>query len=72
MILTIQTFYFRVIIIIKRKHFAIVDNGCTIGVCPPCAKVRGYSQDDLLEGVNIVGSTAIHEPVAQGAAILSF
>lgn len=50
----------------------VINNGCPIGVCPPCASVRGYTQDDFLEGVTIVGSTAIHEPVKQGAAVLTF
>ncbi|HEY5703208.1 MAG TPA: DsrE family protein [Gammaproteobacteria bacterium] len=48
------------------------DSGCTILVCPPCAKVRGYSQEDLLEGVVITGSGAMHELIKQGAATLSF
>ncbi|MGQ8335315.1 DsrE family protein [Sunxiuqinia sp. A32] len=50
----------------------VVENGCEIGVCPPCAKVRGYDQDSLLEGVQIVGSVFIHERVKEGAALLSF
>jgi predicted peroxiredoxin len=41
-------------------------------VCPPCAKVRGYSQDDLLDGVTIAGAPAMLEVVKQGAATLSF
>ena len=48
------------------------DSGCTILVCPPCAKVRGYSQEDLLDNVIIMGSSAIHELIKQGAATLSF
>jgi predicted peroxiredoxin len=48
------------------------DAGSTILVCPPCAEVRGYSQDDLLEGVVITGSGAMHELIKQGAATLSF
>ena len=48
------------------------DSGCTILVCPPCAKVRGYSQADLLDGVVITGSGAMHELIKQGAATLSF
>jgi len=48
------------------------DNGCTIMVCPPCAEVRGYSQDDLLEGVVIIGSGGMHELIKQGAATLCF
>ncbi|RIJ47393.1 peroxiredoxin [Maribellus luteus] len=50
----------------------VFSNGCSISVCPPCAKVRGYSEEDLVEGVKIVGSVAIHERVKEGAALLSF
>ena len=46
--------------------------GGTILACPPCAKVRGYSEEDLLDGVVITGSGAIHELIKQGAATLSF
>ena len=52
-----------------RKVF---DSGCTVSVCPPCTKVRGYSQEDLMDGVVIVGSIAIHEPIKEGAAVLTF
>ena len=48
------------------------DNGCTIMVCPPCAEVRGLSQDDLFDGVVIVGSGAMHELIKKGAATLCF
>ena len=50
----------------------VINSGCPVGVCPPCASMRGYTQEDFLEGVTIVGSTAIHEPVKQGAAVLTF
>lgn len=50
----------------------VIDKGCSIGVCPPCIKVRGYSEEDLIDGVTVVGSTAIHEPVKEGAAVLTF
>ena len=46
--------------------------GGKILVCPPCAKVRGYSEEDLLDGVVITGSGAIHELIKNGAATLSF
>ena len=39
---------------------------------PPCAKVRGYSEADLLDGVVITGSGAMHELIKQGAATLCF
>lgn len=50
----------------------VLNNGSKVGVCPPCAKVRGYSEKDLLDGVDIVGSIAIHEPIMEGAAALTF
>ena len=50
----------------------VIDHGCSIGICPPCATVRGYSERDFIDGVTIVGSTAIHEPVKEGAAVLTF
>jgi len=56
----------------KEMIQKVRDSGCRILVCPPCAKVRGYSQEDLLEGVVITGSGAMHELIKQGAAALSF
>lgn len=56
----------------KEMIQKVLDSGCTIGVCPPCAKVRGYAEHDLIEGITIVGSSAIHEPIKQGAAALTF
>lgn len=54
----------------------MVDNLMTHGgrvlVCPPCAKVRGYAQEDLLDGVVLAGSAAMHEVIKQGAATLCF
>ena len=50
----------------------VIDSGSPICVCPPCAKVRGYSEEDLLDGVKLIGSVVIHDQVKQGAATLSF
>jgi len=57
---------------IKEMIQKVLDNGCQIGVCPPCAKVRSYEQEDLIDGVTVVGSAFIHERVKEGAALLSF
>ena len=46
--------------------------GGTIWACPPCVKARGYTQDDFIDGVKIVGASAMHERLAAGAASLSF
>jgi len=47
-------------------------NGGRVIVCPPCAKVRGYAAENLIDGVTIAGSAAMLEVVKQGAATLSF
>lgn len=50
----------------------VVSNGGKILACPPCAKVRGYSEDDLIAGVTVAGAPAMLEVIKQGAATLSF
>jgi predicted peroxiredoxin len=54
----------------------MIDNfrskGGHVLACPPCLKVRNYTQDDLLDGVTIVGSTAVHELIKTGAEVISF
>ena len=50
----------------------VTSRGGNILVCPPCANVRGYTQEDFLDGVVITGSGAIHELIKDGAATLSF
>lgn len=46
--------------------------GGTIWACPPCVKSRGYEQADLIEGVIIIGASAMHAEIKAGAATLSF
>ena len=50
----------------------LLDHGVRILVCPPCAKVRGYSEEDLVDGATLAGAPAMLEVVRQGAATLSF
>ena len=50
----------------------VIKEGVGIGVCPPCAKVRGYEQEDLIDGVEIIGSVAIHGPIKEGATVMTF
>ena len=57
---------------IKEMIQNFMASGSTIMVCPPCAEVRGYTQKDLLDGVVVTGSIAMHELIKQGAATLSF
>lgn len=49
----------------------VLQNG-TIMVCPPCAKVRGYGETELIDGIKIAGAPAMLEVVSQGAKTLSF
>jgi len=46
--------------------------GGTLWACTPCVKARGYEQADLIEGVVIIGASAVHERLKAGAATLSF
>jgi len=46
--------------------------GGTIWACPPCVKARGYTEQDLIDGVKIVGASAMHDRIKAGAATLSF
>ena len=47
-------------------------SGGKVLCCPPCAKVRGYGEDDLLDDVQVIGSPAMHKLIGQGAATLTF
>jgi predicted peroxiredoxin len=49
-----------------------IARGGTVWACPPCVKARGYTQEDLIDGVVIAGASAMHERLKAGAASLSF
>ncbi len=57
---------------LKKLMDDFMARGGTIWACPPCVKARGYTQEDLIEGVQIVGASAMHERIKAGAATLSF
>ena len=46
--------------------------GGVIWACPPCVKSRGYEQADLMDGVIVIGASAMHAEIKEGAATLSF
>ena len=50
----------------------VMESGGQILVCPPCAGVRGYDAGDLMDGVTLAGSAAMHAIIMEGAATLSF
>jgi predicted peroxiredoxin len=49
-----------------------IGRGGRLWACTPCVKARGYEQGDLIDGVEIAGSSKIHELIKGGAATLSF
>ena len=57
---------------LKDMIHNVMDSGGTIMVCPPCAKVRGYEQEDFIDGVQLAGSTAMLGVVSEGASTLTF
>ena len=57
---------------VKDMIKTVLDNGGTIMVCPPCAKVRGYEQSDFMDGVQLAGSVAMLGVVSEGAHTLTF
>lgn len=46
--------------------------GGEIWACPPCVKSRGYTAEDLIDGVEIVGASKMHVAIMNGAGTLSF
>lgn len=50
----------------------VMDNGGQVLVCPPCANVRGYEPEDLIDGATLAGSPAMLGVAAQGAITLTF
>ena len=55
----------------KEMIDAVVNNKCRIMVCPPCAAVRGYTAENLIDEVELVGSTALHQLIMEGAETIS-
>src|SRR5688572_21640732 len=47
---------------------SFMDRGGKVWACTPCVKSRGYSQDDLLDGVEITGASVVHSLLLEGAA----
>jgi predicted peroxiredoxin len=49
-----------------------VDNGGRVWLCGACAKPRGITEEQLLEGVSIVGAAKVVEEVVAGAKTVAF
>ena len=50
----------------------VIESGGDVFVCPPCAGVRGYEQDDLIDGVTLAGSASMLALAKDGARVVSF
>ena len=48
-----------------------IANDGTVWACPPCASLRGYDEDALIDGVTITGAGPLHDLLKEGAATLS-
>jgi predicted peroxiredoxin len=57
---------------IKDMIQNVIDSGGEILACPPCVGVRGYSQEDLIDGVTLAGSAAMLGVASQNAITLTF
>jgi predicted peroxiredoxin len=57
---------------LKTQMEDFMARGGAILACPPCVKSRGYTQEDLVDGVTITPGAAVHERLARGAASLCF
>lgn len=51
---------------------SFVTNGGEIWVCGTCAKPRGITEGDLVEGARIVTAAYFVEQIASGAATIAF
>ncbi len=47
-----------------------IENGGKIWLCPACAKAKGITQDDLIDGVEIAGAPKTMAFLADGAKTL--
>lgn len=50
---------------------AFVDNGGKIWLCPACAKAKGISAEDVIDGVEIAGAPKSMAFMASGAQLLA-
>ncbi|MDH5344516.1 MAG: DsrE family protein [Gammaproteobacteria bacterium] len=56
----------------KNMIETVIESGGNIFVCPPCAGVRGYEQNDLIDGVTLAGSASMLALAKEGATVVSF
>jgi predicted peroxiredoxin len=57
---------------LKELIDSFMAKGGAVWACPPCVKIRGYSEDHLIPGVVVTGAAALHGLIKDGAATLCF
>jgi predicted peroxiredoxin len=57
---------------LKSLVDSFIARGGKIIACPPCVANHGYVQENLIDGVEIAGASAIFKQFKNGAASLSF
>ena len=57
---------------LKDLLHAFIERGGKVWCCPPCTHGRGYTEDNLIEGVEIMGASVIFERIKNGASTLCF
>jgi predicted peroxiredoxin len=57
---------------LKEVMQSFVTNGGQIWACGACAKPRGISESDMVNGAKIVSAASVVEWLASGASSLSF
>jgi predicted peroxiredoxin len=50
---------------------SFIANGGKVWACPPCAGLRGYTEEHFIDGVKIVGAGPLHDILKSGAATLA-
>lgn len=51
---------------------SFLEAGGQIIVCTPCAKKRGFGEDDIVEGAIVAGGAAVVALMVDGASTLSY
>ncbi len=57
---------------LKELIHSFIEGGGMIWVCPPCANVRGVTQDNVLSGAVFAGGAKVVEFLSQGAGSVSY
>ena len=57
---------------LKELVSSFIENGGTILACTPCLKIRGITEDMLLDGVTPAGGAVLVELLAEGTPCVSY